>query len=83
MENYPADGLIGLGSKALNDGYDTLMDTLFTQGKIQKQIFAFTLANYFKYESQSYLDIGEIDSRYYEESQMIRCGLVSRYYWGV
>lgn len=29
LDKYPADGLIGLGSKVLSDGYDTLLDNLF------------------------------------------------------
>lgn len=46
-------------------------------------MFAFTLANYFKYETQSYLDIGEIDYRFYNEDDMIRCKVDSNYYWSV
>lgn len=35
LENYPADGLIGLGSNKLSDNVDTLMDNLYSENKIQ------------------------------------------------
>ena len=41
------------------------------------------LANPLHYETESFLDIGYIDSKYYEGDKINYCTVISSVYWGV
>ncbi|KRX05249.1 Aspartic peptidase domain [Pseudocohnilembus persalinus] len=78
---FPADGLIGLGSTQLNDGYPTMMDNLYSQNLIDNKIFAMVLSP--SNSLSSFLDIGALDHNLYQGSITYLPVKEKSQYWAV